>query len=212
MIVQFGKKEDKVDLRKTLFITETNFIVVSGHVASLDSKIKEDYNSAITDLVSLENNETYITINYLTMNKKTKAFCISDLSAVDLGADINKEKIDSLEDFYNYLGKLFFKTQTKRKETLTEVLLSSFVSILVSVLALVISYVIWIQPSIIYNDYDGRGLRAAKKNFLFNILKMFVDMVGTNIAGGLFLMVAGLGIYSIIKKFSNKKEYSIFTK
>lgn len=211
-IVQFGKKDDKVDLRMTLFITNTNFIVVGGHVASLDTKTKEYYNSSITDLVSLENNKTYITIKYFTENKKTDAFCISDLSTVDLGSEIDNEKNDSLEGFYNYLGKTFFTSQTTRKETLLEGLLSSSVSIVVSVLALMVVYVIWIDPSMMYEQHGGTALRAAKKNFVFNILSMIVDLVGSNVAGGLFLLVAGFGIYSTIKRISNKKTFSIFIK
>jgi hypothetical protein len=211
-IIQFGKKDDKVDLRMTLFITGTNFIVVKGHVASLDSKTKEYYNSLITDLVSLENNKTYLTIKYLTENQKKQAFCISDLSAIDFGDEIDNEKVDSLEGLYNYLGKKFFTSQTTRTETLLEGLLSSSLSIVVSVLALIVIYVIWIDPSMMYEHHGGTALRAAKKNFAFNILSIIVDLVGSNIAGGLFLMVAGFGIYSTVKRISNKKTYLIYIK
>lgn len=211
-VIKFGKKESKTDSRSTLFISDTNFIVIDDHLDSFSAGAKENHNCIITNLISLENNGTYLTLKYLTIDQKLKSFCIFDLEAVDLGLDENDLKIDSLDDLYSYLGRTYFNATSTRKETLSEVLLSSFFNILLTLLALIVIYVIWINPSLMYENYGGTAARSAKKNFIFGLLSKMVDLLGSNIAGGLFLALAIYGTYAIIKRISNKKEFELYTK
>jgi hypothetical protein len=211
-VIQFGKKESKVDLRSTLFITDTNFIVVRDHLASLPVDAKESFNCLIKNLISLENNGKFLTITYATIDQKSKTFCISDLTAVDLGQDKKEVMISSLDDLYKYLGETFFTANSSRKETLSEKLLSSLLNIFLTVLAFIVTYVIWINPSLMNEEHSGTALSSAKKNLVFGLLGKLVDLLGSNIAGGLFLALATFGVYSILKRLSNKKEIALYTK
>jgi hypothetical protein len=205
-VIQFGNFEDRIDLRRTLSISNNEFILFEGHIDPHYTNAKVFHHFSKRDLIAIEHQHTFLTLHFTNAKGNADQICIHDLSVVVFA---HAPEVIDLDVLFEVLGKSFFLQTEFRKETIIEALLDAMFWALPIILSLAFMYIIWFDTNLL-SDTALHGKRTLMKSLLLFTVGKLVALIGYDLSGGLFVLIMTYSVWMILKRIMNKKTIKIY--